>query len=290
MASQVLDQRTAHPKTAATAAPRLTPRFTPHGHLLLEPADDAPALDVKLGARLRTAFARGTGDGLLQLGVAEIGQTLPPVFAWWREFAARYVGMRCSGTETTALSKSELAVLALTAPVMAGAEYLTPDALSVLWADLDAAFDAALASAGTDLETFLKGHNAAWNVVGRVHFNLAENRRDSEAPFAFMATYTTRLSAQAKAQHVPLGQALREYAGAAKREKLLSLLVPVQRAAQSCPWLKPLVDTGEIFHPLRWSPSDAAQFLASVPDFERAGVVVRMPESASRLYWISALP
>ena len=30
-----------------------------------------------------------------------------------------------------------------------------------------------------------------------MHFNLAENRRDPDQPFAFMATYTTRLSAQA---------------------------------------------------------------------------------------------
>src|SRR5205823_8158735 len=46
---------------------------------------------------------------------------------------------------------------------------------------------------------------------GRVHFNLAENRKDSDAPFAFLATYTTRLSAHTKAQHLPLGEALREY-------------------------------------------------------------------------------
>ena len=66
-----------------------------------------------------------------------------------------------------------------------------------------------------------------------MHFNLAENRRDAEQPFAFMATYTTRLSAQAKAQHVPLGQALREYAGESNRDRLLSLLLPVQRAAET---------------------------------------------------------
>ena len=112
-----------------------------------------------------------------------------------------------------------------------------------------------------------------------MHFNLAENRRDPEQPFAFMATYTTRLSAQAKAQHVPLGQALREYAGAANRDALLSLLVPVQRAAERCGWLKDMVDAGEIFHPLRWSPAEAARLLSSVPDLESAGVVVRMPAS-----------
>src|SRR5262249_35130874 len=118
-----------------------------------------------------------------------------------------------------------------------------------------------------------------WNLVGRVHFNLAENRRDPDRPFAFMATYTSRLSAQARAQHVPLGQALREYAGAANRDKLLSLLLPVQRAAQQCTWLKRMVDAGDIFHPLRWGPADASSLLHSVPEREQAGVVVRMPAS-----------
>src|ERR1019366_6556673 len=82
---------------------------------------------------------------------------------------------------------------------------------------------------------------------------------------------------QAKAQHLPLGQALREYAGAANKERLLSLLVPVQRASGTCPWLKAMVDAGEIFHPLRWTPREAWQLLRDVPQLEAAGVVVRMP-------------
>ncbi len=113
--------------------------------------------------------------------------------------------------------------------------------------------------------------------MGRVHFNLAENRKDDAAPFAFLTTYTTRLSAHAKAQHLPLGQALREYAGAANRERLLSLLLPVQRAAEKCPWLKTMVDAGEIFHPLRWTPAEAIRLLTDMPLLEAAGVVVRVP-------------
>ena len=113
--------------------------------------------------------------------------------------------------------------------------------------------------------------------MGRVHFNLAENRKDPDAPFAFLATYTTRLSANAKAQHLPLGKALGEYAGAANKDRLLSLLLPVQRASETCPWLKALVDEGEIFHPLRWTPQEAIQLLRDVPQLESAGVVVRMP-------------
>ncbi len=85
------------------------------------------------------------------------------------------------------------------------------------------------------------------------------------------------MSKQAKAQHLPLGQALREYAGVANKDRLLSLLLPVQRAAESCGWLKGMVDRGEIFHALRWTPAEALQVLHDVPQLEAAGVVVRMP-------------
>ena len=200
-------------------------RLTPHGHLLAEPQDDAPEIDAAVLRRLTDAFARGTGYGLVQLGAGEIGQTMPPVFVWWRAFASRYVGGLClhaSGGEDDAslpvvppLDAGELASLVLTAPMMAGAEYLTEAVLLALWDEMALAFGEALAASGGGLQRFLNGLNPAWNLVGRVHFNLAENRRDAEQPFAFMATYTTRLSAQARAQHVPLGQALREYSGAA---------------------------------------------------------------------------
>ncbi|MGF9761615.1 DEAD/DEAH box helicase [Microvirga sp. 0TCS3.31] len=266
-------------------------RLTPRGHLLLEEASDAPILDDTVAARLASAFGRSLGYGLLQLGAGEIGQSLPPAFIWWRDFAVRYLEAVClhgsggagEGRSAAFLSaialpaEAELATLVLTAPMMPGAEYLTADVLRRLWADLGTAFTASFIAAGTDLQAFLKTLNPAWNLIGRVHFNLAENRRDPEWPFAFLATYTTRLSAQARAQHVPLGQALREYAGAANRDKLLSLLVPVQRAAEHFGWLKAMVDTGEIFHPVRWSSAEAARLLNSVPDLESAGVIVRLP-------------
>jgi superfamily II DNA or RNA helicase len=160
---------------------------------------------------------------------------------------------------------------------MTGAEYLTAEILHTLWRAMDAAFAIELAESGSSIQDFLKRRNPAWNLVGRVHFNLAENPKDDQAPFAFLATYTTRLSAHAKAQHLPLGQALREYAGAANKERLLSLLLPVQRAAEVCPWLKAMVDSGELFYPLRWKPDDAFRFLKDVPQLESAGVVLRMP-------------
>ncbi len=266
----------------------LSPILTPHGRLSLVEEDCAPALDLSLAQRLRDAFTRGSGHGLLQLGVGDVGTGLPPAFSYWREFGARYVAGLCAqpDAETSLqdmrvppLLDVELERLALGAPVMTGAEYLTAAVLHALWEEMERALRQELSESKCGVQEFLKRRNPAWNLVGRVHFNLAENRKDEAAPFAFLATYTTRLSANAKAQHLPLGQALREYAGAANKSRLLSLLLPVQRAAEHCPWVKAMVDAGEIFHPLRWQPDEALHLLRDVPQLESAGVVVRMPAS-----------
>jgi superfamily II DNA or RNA helicase len=264
----------------------LAPVLTPHGRLLLKPSEDATALDPPLAQRLHRAFTRGAGHGLLQLGADEVGTSLPPVLSHWRELGARYVTALCMlpGTEdqsakmqVVAPPPAELDSFVLSAPPMIGAEYLNAAVLEALWQELNLASSIELSEAKCGLQEFLKRRNPAWNLVGRVHFNLAENRQDEQAPFAFLATYTTRLSVHAKAQHLPLGRALREYAGAANKDRLLSLLLPVQRAAEVCPWLKAMVDAGEIFHPLRWTPAEAMQLLQDVPQLESAGVVVRTP-------------
>jgi non-specific serine/threonine protein kinase len=262
---------------------RLTPSLTPHGRLLLVLSDDTPEMDPALGERLRQAFDRGAGHGLLRLGAGEVGQVLPPVFAYWRELGGRFVTALCTRPDIDERRAElppppeDLEVLAAAAPVMPGAEYLTADVLLSLWEKIGEAFVTELAEAKTTVHDFLKLLNPAWNIVGRVHFNLAVNRKDEQAPFAFLATYTNRLSAHGKAQHLPLGQALRDYAGAVNKERLLSLLLPVQRAAERCAWLKQMVDAGEIFHPLRWSPQEAFRLLGDASELERAGVVVRMP-------------
>ena len=202
------------------------PILTPHGHLVLIEDSAAAATDSEVGQRLRDAFAREPGHGLLQLGAGEADTAIPAVFSYWREFSARYVTRLCAEPDLadasvngpiTSPTDAELDSLVLSVPPMNGAEYLTPAVLGSLWRELDTAFRRELSEFGGEVQDFLKRCNPAWNLVGRVHFNLAENRNDEDAPFAFLAIYTTRLSAQAKAQHLPLGQALQEYAGAAQK-------------------------------------------------------------------------
>ncbi|MBE7490217.1 MAG: DEAD/DEAH box helicase [Planctomycetes bacterium] len=267
-------------------------RLTPQGRLLLYKDPLAPPLAAEISERISAAFARGTGEGLLHLGAVETGSALPAVFGWWRGFGARWVtALRALPEPGTAdvdvppPPPTELTTLAWTAPPMPGSEYLGVKVLRDAWQEITRAFNQGRAAAGTTAADYLKSLNPAWHFVGRVHFNLAENRRDDALPFAFLATYTDRLSAQGKAQHLPLGQALKQYAGERNRQRLLSLLQPVQRAADRCPWLKQLIETGELFHPLRWSPADAFRLLTDLPVLEDAGVVVRMPAN-----WKGARP
>jgi non-specific serine/threonine protein kinase len=168
---------------------------------------------------------------------------------------------------------------------MPGGEYADAALLASFWKQTNDAFAALLADGKRTVEAALHELNPAWHLVGRVHFNLAENRGDDGAPFAFLATYTHRLSSDGRVQHLPLGEALREYAGARNRERLLSLLLPVQRAAEECDWLRAMVEAREVYHPIRFSANDAFRFLESVPILEKAGVVVRLPAK-----WNGAAP
>lgn len=261
----------------------LTLQLSPRGSLLALPQADAPLLAEKTSAELTQAFARDAGHGLLQLGTSCVGQVLPPVWGWWRDFAASYVTALCALPETaepsmvTLPSPERLQARVADAPPMQGAEYLTSEVLAALWQGMDAALAVELAESALPLQDFLKTRNPIWNMVGRVHFNLAENRKDPDYPFAFLATYTARLSAAGKAQHQPLSRALAEFAGAGQQSQLLSLLLPVQRAAAHCAWLDEMVKEGGIYHPLRWSPEQAFAFLRDVGQLEAAGIVVRTP-------------
>jgi non-specific serine/threonine protein kinase len=239
---------------------------TPQGALRLEAPEDNP---------LAAAFHRGEGHFLLQLGLAEARATLPPDLAFWRAFAMRFLAtVAANGTPPNAAA---LDALAEAAPPMRGGEYLSAARLEALWHALHDAFETERQQSGLDTGSFLAARDSNWRLVGRVHFNLAENRKDAETPFAFLATYVAVLGAQGAPRHNPLGAALRDYAGAGAKRELLNLLAPVSHAAEACAWLKALVDSGEIFHPLRWTPREAMRLLADAELLEQAGIVLRMP-------------
>ena len=259
--------------------------LSPSGHLRLAESDTAIAIEPARLARLQRAFERGSGDGLVQLAGAELEGNLPPALSWFRDFGHRFFTALCAlpdldlpGAVTSAPPAPDFEELSRSAAPMLGGEYLSAAVLAVLWATTWDALSLRAAERGQSLIEVVHELSSVWHGMGRVVFHLAENKRDPEHPFAFLATYTARLSRGAKAQHVPLGEALREYGGAQQRQALLSVLVPVQRAAEKSELVRQLVDSGDVYHPLAWTAPEAYAFLREMPAIEQSGVLVRVPD------------
>ena len=226
------------------------------------------------------------GEGLFLLATERFEGPLPPAFSYWREFAASYLTALChtpeiAGLELEAIpppTSAELATLILSVPPMQGAEYLSEATLLDVWKDLDAWARGAIAAGGEGLSGFLKRRAPLWHQVGRVCFHLAENRRSEDYPFAFLATYAPSVVSGSRVQYQPLSRALRELAGAKNKKALVRLLSPVQSASQQSALVKELVESGDLYQPLAWTPHEAYRFLKDAPVLEESGILVRLPD------------
>ncbi|MCL4176707.1 MAG: DEAD/DEAH box helicase [Verrucomicrobia bacterium] len=260
--------------------------LTPHGLLRMEPGPaPTPWPDPEVAARVAAAFSATAATGLLHLATRELNSLLPPVAAWWRELARRYLTQLChtpgleQARELAGLpppADSEWIGLVDSAPPMRGGEYLNAACLRQFWLELDERVRAEIQRHPLGAGAWLKETHPLWRMVGRVTFHLAENKKHPTHPFAFMASYASRISSQSRLQHLPLGRALQEYAG--NKPALINLLSPIQKASETSAWIRELVDSGQIFKALPWTPAEAYRFLKDVPACEAAGVNVRLPD------------
>jgi non-specific serine/threonine protein kinase len=259
--------------------------LTPAGHVVVAPGEPADALPEAAARRIRRAFERGQGEGFLHLGAAEVRTPLPPALAFFRDLGRAFVTALCAVPDLEAAREladpapppGELENLAASAPPLRGGEYLTAATLAALWAELRRAFRDAIDAWDGTVDAWLAARDPGWGGVGRVHLHLAENPRDPERPFAFLATYTVGLAPSGKPLHRPLGDAVKAASGARDRGRLLALLRPVHRASERSALVKDLADSGALFQPQAWTPVEAHRFLHEVPALEESGVVVRVP-------------
>jgi len=269
----------------------LAAHVTPAGHLVISAQTDDEAseddgLDAAARARLRSAMARGEGHAVLLLGLAHVDSALAPSLSLVRDLAKRFITRLCADPDldhkrehaAPAASDDDLAALLQSVPPMLGAEYVSTDVLRAWWNGAASAYREELGSSRASVQEWLRSYGSAWNVVGKVCFHLAENPSDPELPFAFLATYATRTTAKGKVAHAPLSRALADSSARADKAALLSLLVPVQRAAEHSAFVKQLLDDGDLYHPMAWSPAEAHRFLREIPALEAAGVIVRVPD------------
>ncbi len=158
-------------------------------------------------------------------------------------------------------------------PFVIGAEHVTKGWIKAVFQELNEIFAEEIRAYDGTVEMYLTEKNQALKVPERVFFHLVENK-DADFPFAFLATYATK-GEDGKVRHVPLKYALTEYQN--EREKLLSLLSCLNRAAEVSELISGFMENGELFHPLRLTAEEAYTFLKQIEDIENTGILCRIP-------------
>ncbi len=120
--------------------------ITPGGHLTLVEHSRLEDSTPPLAKAVVAAFADGPAHGLLHLATSALQASLPAGLEYARSFARAYLTRLCqtpdiqSARELAPLpapAGADLASWILQAPPMTGLEYLTTEALTAWWTDLD---------------------------------------------------------------------------------------------------------------------------------------------------------
>ncbi|MGD8645975.1 MAG: DEAD/DEAH box helicase [Desulfobacterales bacterium] len=227
-------------------------------------------------------FVDDADTGLLFLGFSDKNVKLSPSLGYWRDFAGLFTRELSRTPDLELLrhktnipvDEDQLVQFTNSAPLMPGSEYVSAELLKTVWSKLNSEFCRAIKAYKGTVAEFIRTYSPEVHLVGRVFFHLVENK-DEDHPFAFLATYSTRLNQQGKSKHLPLKYALKEYES--DRDKLLELLATVHLAAGQSPLLSQLLDSGELFHPMTWSSAKAFSFLKEVAVYENCGILCRIP-------------
>lgn len=174
---------------------------------------------------------------------------------------------------TATLTKEDKEQLLLAVPFAIGAEYVTEQWLEYVFEQLNHIFQKEMANYEGTVALYFEEKNQELHVPERIFFHLVENR-ETDYPFAFMATYASEQS-DGKVSHMPLKYALTEYQQ--DREKLLMLLSCLNKAAEVSELIGSFMDSGEMFYPLRLTAEEAYAFLKQVEAIESVGIMCRIP-------------
>ncbi len=232
---------------------------------------------------LSTALKHGSANALLYLANHPELRHQSDSIQFWHSFAQIFMRHVAQSADSdpfvvSPISDSQLNSLIEHRPATVGSENIQPDALLQLWGESTHEFLDRLRRAGQSPRDYLHQHHPLWADVGRIHFHLAENRKDPDRPFAFLATYSVRTADKARTQHRPLGLALKDSLEKQNQTQLLMLLKPIQLAASSSEFLRTILESREIYQPLYLSADRAYEFLEQAEICEASGIICKLPD------------
>ncbi|MEA3544190.1 MAG: SNF2-related protein, partial [Thermodesulfobacteriota bacterium] len=248
-----------------------------------EPGTKIAKSTTLLQQEIFAADGGARGNWLLYIGFADPAVPLSPTLDFWRRFSALFAHQLRLTPDLETLRhqvqipppSAQLSELLQLLPAMAGGEYVSAELLSSLWLHLNDIFATQIAAYSGTVAEFIQQFSPTSHLLGRIYFHLVENKA-GELPFAFLATYSTKMGTQGQSKHLPLKYALQEYQN--DNNKLLDLLVTVHAAAQDSELIAALLESNELFYPLAWNSAEAHTFLQEVPHYEQAGILCRIPD------------
>ncbi|MCL4492761.1 MAG: DEAD/DEAH box helicase, partial [Nitrospirae bacterium] len=257
----------------------------PNGSILLEWADTEERINKSrhlLQQEIHTRFSSDPETAFLFLGFCDKSIPLSPSLDYWRGLAGLFTKKLSQTPDLEVVRRrielpldvDDLNRMLDGAPLMTGSEYLHRGVLEDVWQKLNTAFKREIGNYKGTVERFIGTYSPDVHLVGRVYFHLVESKKE-DYPFAFLATYSTGLNKEGKSKHLPLKYAMQEYGN--DSEKLLELLATVHLASKESPLISGLLETGELFHPLAWTPQEAYAFLKEIPLYEKSGILCRIP-------------
>lgn len=243
---------------------------------------DTTLLDASW-SEFATSFNEDYIAGLLTLAVSTELRRLSPSTSFWYEFISEVLKHYCTIKENSDLEvrpeQEAINKFLRYCPELKGQDHLDEPYLHELWSKLNAELNRSLAEHSGDFRQFIEANYSEWAQVGRINFHLAETGKDDQGPFAFLATYTTRVSSKSRIQHVPLGRVVSDYVKNKQNDLLLSILSPIRQAAAGSDFINDFVKSKQIYRTSYLNTCEAYRFLSSVTNCEEAGIVVKLPQS-----------
>lgn len=251
--------------------------ISPSKDIFIEPKNIAAEETVFVDS-----FNSDSAKGLLSLAKSAEFRRRSASTSFWYEFSSEVLKHYCTIKENSDLvvkpDNDTINKFLNYCPVLRGREYLDESLLLSLWKKLNENIDTELDQFNGGFRQFIETNYSEWAQVGRINFHLAETNKGADLPFAFLATYTTRVSDKARVQHIPLGRILTEYVQKEQKDLLLSVLNPIKEAASESEFISHFVKSKKIYKTSYLDTREAYSFLTSVPSCEKSGIVVKLPK------------
>ncbi|HEX2959985.1 MAG TPA: hypothetical protein VHO70_24325 [Chitinispirillaceae bacterium] len=174
---------------------------------------------------------------MLLLGLSDSSIHLSASLVFWREFGAAWLHqVQClpdieekREKISLDLQADDIDLFIKRLPEMVGIELIDANYLDTVWNKLTQSFTASISSFKGSVDEFFKSIAPGELHKDRIHFHLVENRKDPGRPFAFLATYSTRIDASGRTHHQPLKLAFKEYAE--NQNKIVELMSTVVKVS-----------------------------------------------------------